>query len=1490
MRKPSPLLALLLALQLLLPIGLAPATALAKEQTPRIPPAPFMDVYATKYQDAVGALYALGVAQGTDEHSFSPDAAVTRAQMVAFTLRALGEHPTGASHTFKDVSASHWAAQVISRGVDLNLAKGDGNQFRPEDPVTYGEAATMLVRAMGYEDSLEPGDWPVNYLLTASKLGLMNEVDGSAFKAATRGDIALMIRNAIFKVKRKADGQTLSQSVFRYAVLGKVLPDNPLITGNTVQLSFLGIDWYGNSFPLSPNWKLYTDNASVDANGLLTVTGTGPVTVQGVSGAVMAAQTYTRVKGLTVTPSAVAAKVGSTVTVKVAAAADDGSEAPVTPTLTVSGPATLDTQSGTVTVTGTGAITVTATAAGLTGSAVINGVTDVSIAVGQQLVVIGDQVQLTLNGITGGSNVALPATWNVVSGNATVDSKGLFVGNAGGDVVVQGTYNGLSATTTIKVAAGLQITAASTNLSVGDGMQFTASINGTPVQGTWQWPANVGIGNQSGLFAATSPGAGTVLVKYGKLTATANITVAGPATSIQITASRNSVPANGLSTVTLTAVVVDALGNPAKSPTGTIMFNLSNTNVGTLTAFSVPYTNGKAQTTFTAGTTTGSVDISGSATGATLVSTTTTIALAAPAANGITLTATPDAINADGVSRSTLTATLVDQDGQPFKNNGATSIPVNLSSSNPAIGTFTNNGAIYIGSGYSSASQYFTAGTTLGTTFITANSSFTIPPLKLSTVTVGAPTKLAFIGDITPVVANGTSQMQVKVQIQDANGYAISNDNTSVITLSVSTNNNTISVPGQTVVNGTATFNFSAFASGTYTIAARSSAGVPAVQTTGTFLAGPPVAIDLVLDPAVDAVSADGRTPIRLVSHIVDVRGNVVTGYSDTITFSQPVKAGAFANIQPTAVQTVNGVATFAITPGLLAKTDYFQATSNNYGASAQVPVSTRITGAPVKLQVQPVAGPIPAGQPFKVSVYALDALSHVVTSENGRTVSLNLSDPNSTYNGAQVLVNGVATFTVTPSLATNLNLVATSAGLNADTTGQTVQITQAPADHIVLSAAINSIAADGVSLLSIVPKPVDAFGNAVTGYYPITLTQSTTQAGSLDMTAVGTYSNVNFRASSTPGTVTISGTSTLPVVPLTVTSYKVGAPTKVVVDKPKAVVAGLGLASQMQITVRVTDDNGNTVTSLSSASGAQTTSIAVLTASGMSSTSGATTTMSVTSNYPLPAGYGYPDGVVRGGAPLQNGVATFTFTDTKAENITFTPTLALGSTFLTPATATGTIMAGTPTTLTLTASANAVPVSVAMPVTVTAQLTDAYGNAADDTGDTITFNLGGTSFFTADTTTATVNGMSATINLKSVPGTVGNASITATSSKTGLGSAQPLVVAVDYPPQAPQAFVSSAYGNSLINVGDQAVQVYLAVNPRQSMQNVSAFVNGVQVQLYADKNLSSPISQIQPGSVAFVAYFKGSVIGGAGNKTFWVNVFNSLGSIPSQAVQFTTH
>ena len=113
---------------------------------------PFSDVAGgAYYNEAVRWAVKNGIASGTDAKHFSPDAACTRGQAVAFLWRAAGcPAPALAENPFADVKSTDYCYDAVLWAVQTGVAKGtSASTFSPDAPCTRGQIVTFLYRAAG---------------------------------------------------------------------------------------------------------------------------------------------------------------------------------------------------------------------------------------------------------------------------------------------------------------------------------------------------------------------------------------------------------------------------------------------------------------------------------------------------------------------------------------------------------------------------------------------------------------------------------------------------------------------------------------------------------------------------------------------------------------------------------------------------------------------------------------------------------------------------------------------------------------------------------------------------------------------------------------------------------------------------------------------------------------------------------------------------------------------------------------------------------------------------------------------------------------------------------------------------------------------------------------------------------------------------------------------------------------------------------------------
>ncbi|MDO4281889.1 MAG: leucine-rich repeat protein, partial [Peptococcaceae bacterium] len=110
---------------------------------------PFTDVAeGTYYHDAVQWAVEKGLAAGTSNTTFSPNATLTRGQTVTFLYRAAGEPAVNADSSFTDVADGAYYADAVAWAVQNGVTNGtSANTFSPDADCTRGQIVTFLWRA-----------------------------------------------------------------------------------------------------------------------------------------------------------------------------------------------------------------------------------------------------------------------------------------------------------------------------------------------------------------------------------------------------------------------------------------------------------------------------------------------------------------------------------------------------------------------------------------------------------------------------------------------------------------------------------------------------------------------------------------------------------------------------------------------------------------------------------------------------------------------------------------------------------------------------------------------------------------------------------------------------------------------------------------------------------------------------------------------------------------------------------------------------------------------------------------------------------------------------------------------------------------------------------------------------------------------------------------------------------------------------------------------
>ena len=115
----------------------------------------FVDVYARDYYySAVKWASEYGIASGVDKLHFAPKDPTTRAQLVTFLWRAAGSpEPFALTCAFTDVVMGSYYEKAVLWAIENGIAKGTSDTtFSPDAYVTRGQAVAFLARMNGVAD------------------------------------------------------------------------------------------------------------------------------------------------------------------------------------------------------------------------------------------------------------------------------------------------------------------------------------------------------------------------------------------------------------------------------------------------------------------------------------------------------------------------------------------------------------------------------------------------------------------------------------------------------------------------------------------------------------------------------------------------------------------------------------------------------------------------------------------------------------------------------------------------------------------------------------------------------------------------------------------------------------------------------------------------------------------------------------------------------------------------------------------------------------------------------------------------------------------------------------------------------------------------------------------------------------------------------------------------------------------------------------------
>jgi hypothetical protein len=154
----------------------------------------FTDDNGSIHEADIAAIAALGITLGCNPPNnsrYCPAGLVTRAEMAAFLLRAIGQPPDpSAQHKghFSDVPAGQWYSPYVEKLFDLGITSGlGGGRYGPDQPVTRAGMAVFLVRAFaipvlppsGVFADVAVGEWYAGAVEAIRTVGITAGCSGS---------------------------------------------------------------------------------------------------------------------------------------------------------------------------------------------------------------------------------------------------------------------------------------------------------------------------------------------------------------------------------------------------------------------------------------------------------------------------------------------------------------------------------------------------------------------------------------------------------------------------------------------------------------------------------------------------------------------------------------------------------------------------------------------------------------------------------------------------------------------------------------------------------------------------------------------------------------------------------------------------------------------------------------------------------------------------------------------------------------------------------------------------------------------------------------------------------------------------------------------------------------------------------------------------------------------------------------------------------------
>ncbi|MDO7907567.1 InlB B-repeat-containing protein [Paenibacillus sp. JX-17] len=182
-------------------------------------PKTFADVEGHWSKEAVNDMASRMIVKGIDDTHYNPNAVITRAELAAIVVRALGLSDNGTSIKFTDIQAGDWYAGAVAKAAEYGLIRGyENHTFAPNQTITRQEALVIMDRAMmlaglqadgadtdsllsPFADRTAVASWATQAMAAAVKNGLVKGAADDLMPTGnlTRAETAAIVQRFLIK-------------------------------------------------------------------------------------------------------------------------------------------------------------------------------------------------------------------------------------------------------------------------------------------------------------------------------------------------------------------------------------------------------------------------------------------------------------------------------------------------------------------------------------------------------------------------------------------------------------------------------------------------------------------------------------------------------------------------------------------------------------------------------------------------------------------------------------------------------------------------------------------------------------------------------------------------------------------------------------------------------------------------------------------------------------------------------------------------------------------------------------------------------------------------------------------------------------------------------------------------------------------------------------------------------------------------------------------